>query len=348
LQESHVGAILSVPLRIDGEVCAVLTLEREQGAFQPEEMLGLRVIADQAAPVLGDLRKKSRWFGRRWADASREVLAKAVGPRHTWMKVGAVTLSLFLAFALFVPYTYRVKANFQIVPDSLALLPVPFQGYIEAVQHRPGDLVAAGATLFEMDDGELRVERARALADLRRYRAEAERAEATGEMGEYRVSMELAGQAEARLQLADYRLGRAEVKAPFDGVLVEGDLRERLGAPVEQGEVMMKFSRLDGLYVEIELEERDIDLLDGSRRGQIAFASRPDLKFPVQIERIEPSAQAGQGSNYFVIRAEMTEAEADWLRPGMTGVAKLDGGKRTLAWRATHRLVDFLRMFFWV
>ena len=348
LQESHVGAIISVPLRVGGEVCAVVTLEREQGEFRPDEALGLRVIADQTAPVLADLRKQSRWFGRRWADAGREVLAKAVGPRHTWMKVGAITLSLFLAFALFVPFTYRVKANFQIVPESQALLPVPFQGYIDEVYQRPGDLVAAGALLFAMDDGELRVEKARALADLRRHRAEAERAEAAGEMGEYRVSMELAGQARARLELAEYRLDRAEVKAPFDGVLVEGDLRDRLGAPVQQGEVMMKFSRLDGLYVEIELEERDIDLLDGSGEGQIAFASRPDLKFPIEIERIEPSAQAGQGSNFFVIRAELTGAEADWLRPGMTGVAKLDGGQRTLAWRATHRLVDFLRMFFWV
>jgi len=145
LQESHVGAVISVPLRVAaGEVCAIVTLEREQGAFATEDALSLRVIADQAAPVLADLRKQSRWFGRRWADAGREVLAKAVGPRHTWMKVGAVTLSLFLAFALFVPYTYRVKANFQIVPDSLALLPVPFQGFIDDVFYRPGDLVDTG------------------------------------------------------------------------------------------------------------------------------------------------------------------------------------------------------------
>jgi multidrug efflux pump subunit AcrA (membrane-fusion protein) len=199
-----------------------------------------------------------------------------------------------------------------------------------------------------MDDGELRVERARAEADVRRYTAEAELAEARNERAEYRVARELAGQAEARLQLANYRYNRAQVKAPFTGIVVEGDLRERIGAPVDQGEVLMKFSQLDGLFLEIELEERDIDLLDGSQRGQVAFASRPEVKFPIEIERIEPSAQAGQGKNFFVIRAHLEGTEADWLRPGMTGVARLDAGKRTLAWRATHRLVDFLRMFFWV
>lgn len=346
-QESHVAALLSVPLRFKGEVCAVLTLERENGIFAIEEALSLRVIADQAAPVLQDLLLDSRWFGRRWADSMRELLSKAVGPRHTWIKVGVITLTVFMLFALLVPYTYRAKANFIVVPDSLALLPVPFNGFIESVDYRPGDLVARGDVLFSMDDSELRVEQARAEADLRRYLAEAELAEAQNNMAEYRVNRELAAQAQARLQLANYRLDRAEVRAPFDGILVEGDLRERIGAPVSQGDVMMRFSRMDGLFLEIELEERDIDLLDGSERGQVAFASRPEIKFPVSIERIEPSAQAGQGKNFFVIRAQMDANEAEWLRPGMTGVARLDAGNRTLAWRATHRLVDFLRMFFW-
>lgn len=346
-QESHVGALVSVPLRFEGDVCAVLTLEREQGEFTVEESLGLRVIADQTAPVLYDLQEDSRWFGRRWADSARRLLAKAVGPRHTWLKIGVVVTALFLAFAFFVPYTYRAKANFIVVPDSLALLPVPFNGFIDSVANRPGDLVEKGEVLFSMDNGELRVEKARAEADLRRYQAESELAEARNEMAEFRVARELAGQAESRLQLANYRLDRAEIRAPFSGMLVEGDLRERIGAPVNQGEVMMKFSRLDGLFLEIELEERDIDLLDGSQMGEVAFASRPGTKFPMLIERIEPSAQAGKGKNFFVIRAELGATEATWLRPGMTGVARLDAGDRTLAWRATHRLVDFLRMFFW-
>lgn len=348
VQGAGVSSVLSVPLRVDGEVCAVMTLERESAVFTVEDAISLRVVADQVAPGLSELKRADRWVGQRMADSIRGLLAKAVGPRHTWLKIGAVSLTAFMIFAAFVPYTYRVKANFAVVPDSLALMPVPFDGFIDEVSVRPGDLVSAGSVLVTMDDGELRVEAVRAQADLRRFRAEAEQAEATGEMAAYRVATELAGQADARLKLARYRLDRAAIKAPFDGVLVEGDLRERLGAPVNQGEVLMKVSRLDGLFLEIELPERDIDLLDGSNRGQVAFASRPDVRFPSQIERIEPSAVAGEGRNYFVIRAALEGEQADWLRPGMTGVAKLDGGRRTLLWRATHRLVDFLRMFFWV
>lgn len=348
VRASNVSTVLSVPLRFNGEVCAVLTLEREDGEFTVDDAISLRVIADQLAPGLSELKLGSRWFGRRWADSARGLLAKAVGPRHTWMKIGAISLTSFVIFAAFVPYTYRVKANFIVVPDSLALMPAPFDGFIDEVQARPGDVVATGNLLVAMDDGELKVEEVSAYADLRRFRAEAEQAEAEGAMAEFRVAKELAGQANARLQLARYRLERSEIRAPFEGVLVEGDLRERLGAPVKQGEVLMKFSRLDGLFLEIELPERDIDLLDGSNQGQVAFASRPDLRFPFEIERVEPSAVAGEGSNYFVIRGVLDGQREDWLRPGMTGVAKLDSGKRTLLWRATHRLVDFVRMTLWI
>ena len=348
IQESGVLSVLSVPLRFQDEVCAVLTLERETGEFTLEEAAGLRVIADQTAAGMSERKLASRWIGQRWADGARELFAKILGPRDTWLKIGAVTLAVFLWFAVLFPFTYRVKATFIIEPDSLILLPAPFDGFIDEVNVRPGDRIAAGATLVSMDDSELKLEQVRALADLRRFRAEAEQAEAAGDLGDYRVAKELVGQAEARLKLAHYRLERADIKAPFDGFLVEGDLHERLGAPTNKGEVLMKFSRLDGLFLEIELPERDIDLLDGSNLGLAAFASRPDVRFPLTIKRIEPSAIAGQGLNYFVIRADIDDETVDWLRPGMTGVAKLNGGKRTLLWRATHRLVDFLRMKFWI
>jgi len=58
-------------------------------------------------------------------------------------------------------------------------------------------------------------------------------------------------------------------------------------------------------------------------------------------------AVADEEGNAFLLRAQL-EDDAEWLRPGMTGVAKIDGGRRTLWWRATHRIVDFIRMKLWI
>lgn len=345
-RKSGSGCLLSVPIRDDGEVLAVLTVERPSREFTESEAWGLRVIGDQIAPRLMDLKKESRWFGARLATSAREVLAKALSPKHTWLKFAAIVTSIFLLFALLLPFNYRVSATFIIRPDSLAHMPAPFEGFIARAGVRPGDLVRAGQTLLALDARDLSIQKAETLAEIRRHDAEAELAEANGELAELRVARAQRNQAQARLDFFEYQLMRSEVKAPFDGVVVQGDLRERIGAPVKQGEVLLQVSELDGLYVEIRLSERDIDLIGDFRSGQVVFSSRPDLQFPFSVEMISPSAQADGDGNAFTIRARLVE-DAEWLRPGMSGVARLDAGNRTLAWRATHRIIDFIRMRLW-
>jgi multidrug resistance efflux pump len=345
-RKSGSACLLSVPIRDGGEVVAVLTVERPGPGFTESEAWGLRVISDQIAPRLMDLKKDSCWFGVRFAASAREMLAKVLSPKHTWLKFAAIVTSIFLLLALLVPFSYRVSATFIVRPDSLAHMPAPYEGFIAKAGVRPGDLVVEGQTLLSLDDRDLSIQRAETLAEIRRHSAEAELAEADGELAELRVARAQKNQAQARLDFFEHQLARAEVKAPFDGVVVQGDLRERIGAPVKQGEVLLQVSKLDGLYVEIRLPERDIDLIGEYRSGEVVFSSRPDLQFPFEVEMISPAAQADGEGNVFTLRARLKE-DADWLRPGMSGIARIDGGNHTLAWRATHRIIDFIRMRFW-
>ena len=162
-----------------------------------------------------------------------------------------------------------------------------------------------------------------------------------------RISEALVDQNLARLELVRWRINQATLKSPIDGVLVEGDLKERLGAPVREGEVLFRIARIDRLYVEAEVNERDIDDALGVTEGEIAFISQPKNKFPVKVERFESSAVAKTGENVFLVRTAFLESPESWLRPGMSGVCKLNTGKRSLFYIFTHRTVDFLRMFFW-
>jgi hypothetical protein len=108
----------------------------------------------------------------------------------------------------------------------------------------------------------------------------------------------------------------------------------------------MKFSQLKDLYVEMRVPEKDIDLVARSRRAEAAFASRPEDTFPVTIVRVEPMASVDPDGNAFTLRGRL-DATAPWFRPGMSGIAKVDAGWRSLWWIATHRLVDFLRLKLW-
>ena len=46
-------------------------------------------------------------------------------------------------------------------------------------------------------------------------------------------------QVEAQIALIDEQLSRTRLVAPFDAVVVKGDLTQSLGAPVERGNVLV-------------------------------------------------------------------------------------------------------------
>lgn len=345
-EAERVPHLLSSPVRVDGEPRGVILLERNESAFGEYDALALRVIADQVARRLDELRKQDRWFGARWAAAFRTWCAGFLGPKQTWLKVGAIAGALLLAIATFVPFPYRVDATFIVRAAALQHMPAPFDGYVAEVAARPGDFVKQGDLLVKLDTSDLLVQLAAAQAELQRHASEAEKAEADRQLAELRVARAQQAESQARVDLVRYRLARAEMRAPFDGVVVEGDLREKIGAPVKTGDILMKVSQLKGLYVEMRVPERDIDLIERSKTADIAFASRPEDTFKVDVARIEPSALPDREGNFFIVRGTLEQRE-EWFRPGMSGVAKIEAGHRSLLWMATHRLIDFLRLKLW-
>jgi len=346
-QEQKCGNVCSIPLRLDGKVVAVLTCERQETTFNSVELQQLRLICDQAVRRLSELKGQDRWFGARWAAATREYFADWLGPEHTWSKVSAIGIVFVLAALFLIRVNYRVEGNFILRSDEAEYLTAPFDGYIEQVFVRAGDHVEKGGKLLTLNRSELALEESAALADLTRYQRESEKARAAKTLAEMRIADALAQQAQARLDLVRFHLDNAVVKSAFDGVVVEGDLRERIAAPVKQGDALFKVARLDTLYAEAEVPERDVKEILKSNKGEIAFVTQPKLKYPVSIQTIEPAAVTKKDGNVFLVRMKLDRSPESWWRPGMTGLCKLSVEKRSLFWILTHRTVDFLRMKLW-
>jgi hypothetical protein len=341
------GNLCSLPLRHEGRAVAVLTCERADGAFHLLEVQQLRLCCDQAAPRLAELQRRDRWLGARAALWIKEKLGLVLGPRHTWAKAVALLVLATLLVLLFWRVPYRVEGSFVLKSDQVSFRTAPYDGYLEQVWVRPGDTVLSNAPLVRLMTRELELQEAVALADLTKFQREAEKARATNGLAEMRIAQALGEQARAQLDLIRHRLGEATVRASFDGVILEGDLRERLSAPVKQGDALLKIARLERLYVEAEVSERDVHEILTRREGEIAFVSQPKLKFPVRIIKVEPAAFPRSEGNVFVVRCEFPGNLEPWWRPGMTGLCKLGVEPRTLGWIVTHRTVDFLRMFLW-
>ncbi len=347
LDANHTGHMVSVPLRAGGKAVAAITCERKARPFDALEVQQLRLACDTVARRLADLHRTDRWFGSRWVHAFKDRAGSWFGPEHTWAKVGAVVGALAIVALLLPIYPYRVEGNFILRSDEVTYLTAPFDGYIKAVDVRAGDTVASGGTLLSLNTDQLVLDEAAAVADQTRFRREAEKARANNSPADMRIAQALADQAGTRLEVARYRLRQAKLASPFEGVVVEGDLRQRIGAPVRQGDALFKVARLDTLYVEAEVNERDVhEILDRSA-GEIAFLAQPKRKHQVRLVRIEPAAVPKEKENVFLVRCAIDEAREDWWRPGMSGVLKVNVERRTLLWILTHRTVDFLRLFLW-
>jgi len=341
------GHLCSLPLRVDSKATAVVTCERLESAFTATEVDQLRLCCDQGTRRLVDLHHTDRWFGARLASWWKEKCAMLVGPKHTWAKIAAL-LGLVAFFVLFfVRVPYRVEGNFVVKSDDVAYRTAPFDGYIEEVFVRPGDTVKAGAPLLKLVTRELELEEIAANADLVRFQREAEKARATKDLAAMRVALAMAEQSNARLDLVRLRLAEATLKSPFDGVLVEGDLRDRLAAPVKQGDTLLKIARLESLYIEAEIKERDVHEVLKKQHGEISFVSQPKLTFAVAVEKLEPAAFPRTEGNVFLLRCGFEKGIEPWWRPGMSGLCKVDVEPRTLWWILTHRTVDFLRLKLW-
>jgi multidrug resistance efflux pump len=207
-------------------------------------------------------------------------------------------------------------------------------------------VVREGALLAVLDDRDLRLERLKWLSQedelLKQYRqALAERNAAQVEV----YSAQLA-QSRAQLALVDDQLARTQIRAPFDGVVVSGDLSQKLGAPVERGTLLYEIAPLNAYRVILQVDERDIPDLAVGQTGRLLLSAFPHEPIGFTVEKVTPVATASEGRNYFRAEAKL-ENDDPRLRPGMEGVGKVDIDRRRYVWIWTHQIIDWLRLKLW-
>jgi multidrug efflux pump subunit AcrA (membrane-fusion protein) len=261
-------------------------------------------------------------------------------------KVGAGLAAVLLLALLLVPVQYRVGAQARVEGAVQRALVAPADGFLRQIHARPGDRVKADQVLAELAEEDLRLEHRKWESELTQHENAASAALARSDRAQYVINQSKADEARAQLDLVEGQLGRARVVAPFDGVVIKGDLSQSLGAPVKRGDVLMTVAPSDRFRLLIEVDERDINAVVVGGKGSVALGALTQSALPFRVARVTPVSSNRDGRNFFEVEGELAQA-APALRPGLQGIAKIDAGRQSLAWIWTHRLFDWLRLTLW-
>jgi RND family efflux transporter MFP subunit len=341
------GAICTVPFGDPEQMLGALTFERAARAPFDADAVGLcQHVAAMTGPVLEAKRREDRWLHRKAWDSLCTQLGRLVGPRHVGRKLVAACVVGAAVFLALATGDYRVSADATLEGSVQRSVVAPIAGYVAEANVRAGDVVQEGQLLARLDERDLKLERLRRVGEWEQRRRALRRSQAAHERTEVMILEAQIAQAEAQIALLDAQLARIRLAAPFDGVVVSGDLSQSLGSPVERGAVLFEIAPLDSYRVILSIDERDVAEVAPGQKGTLVLAGLPAERLDLVVEKLTPAATVADGRNRFRVEARL-EGLAPALRPGMQGVAKVEAGRRRLAWLWTHALVDWLRLWAW-
>lgn len=343
-------ALVSQPLAIGAAPpFAVLLFERNT-VFQPAELKGMELLAGVLAPVLEHKHARDEGLAHHARRSLRHAAARLTDTSHPGLKLGAGVLVLLLLIAAVVPVEHRVSAPAIVEGAVQRSAVVPFDGFLRDAPARAGDTVKAGQLLARMDDRDLQLEKVRWETELEMAQRKEREAMAQADRVNQRLSAAQANQARAQLDLTLSKLSRVELVAPFDAVVVKGDLSQQLGAPLEMGKTLFELAPLASWRVMLKIDERDVARVQPGQGGELVLTGAPGQRWHFKLKSVTPVSVVEEGRNYFRAEAQIAELEGQQglkLKPNMEGVAKVVVGERSLLWVWTHRFTDWLSLALW-
>jgi len=341
------GSLCSIPLTHDQKVFGAVTLLRsEEAPFDNESLDLCQQTLSLMTPFLALKRDDEKSLIRKFGITLKKRLIDVFGFKYLAFKLLTMTTVLLLSLATLTEGDFRVSADAILEGRIQRIIAAPISGYLLSASVRAGDTVKQGDVMASLDDSELKLEWAKHSGQLQKARREYREAQSSRDLVKVRVISEQINQTTAEIDLTLQQLDNIRLTAPFDAVIIEGDLSQLLGSPVERGDSLFKIAPLQGYRIILKVEENDISHIRKGQTGTLVLSSLSDRNLPLTVEKTTAVARAEDGANIFRVEASLNNAP-DLLRPGMEGVGKINAGRARLIWIWTHEITDWFRLWIW-
>lgn len=348
---SGASGIVSSPILSRGNLIGVLTAERmtdreAEGRFTSQERHRIDAMAAFAAPMIEMTQREARLVSGAGRRTAGKFLTAAFGPKRPGLKILLVCLATLLWIITTTQTVLHVHAPATIRGAVERAVIAPFDGYIAETVKRAGDPVASGDVMAILDDRDLRIELLRGESERAGLIQRQRSAFAEGNQAEVaRLTAEI-DRVDADIRLTRVRLDRIEVKAPLDGIVIAGDLSDQLGAPVTRGDVLFEVASGADLVVSLMVDEVDLSLVSAGATGRLAIAGYAAETLNFTVDRVAEVSRPEANQNAFEVQATL-ERGLQGLRPGLTGVAKIEAGKASILYTWCRPLVERARLLIW-
>lgn len=347
-QSASGAPVASIPLMLDDHCIAIMSVRRSKTAtFAPEDLAELRGMIEHYAPALQTIGQANqslmRHVRRSMAGFWQGTLVHA-----SWTRRAALAcVSAFVLWVCFGTMQYEVVVHGSVVPAETRQVAAPADGVLRVASLIPGDFVHAGDVLCQFDTIELELELERQRGEFAMLRVDELQAMAGGTPAEERLARAHQQAVQASIDLLELRVAQSVVRAPVDGVILEGDLGRRIGDVFTKGDPLFELSTNAGWKLELEIPESVVSEFKVGQQGRFASHSRPEDTHELEIVHLHPSAERRGLHNVFLAEAT-SNVQAEWMRSGVEGLAKIEAGERSPLWVAFHRITDYIRLHLWL
>ncbi|MFK8114774.1 MAG: hypothetical protein AB8B91_21410 [Rubripirellula sp.] len=305
------------------------------------------------------------------------------GKRIPWLAILTVPLAVALWFAAWKPTDFRIEARGELVPVERESIYAPRPGTVVGFpllkdrvrgdDEAQGTRVDAGDTLVRLENADLEYELTSLLGEQATIDQQLETiAASVGQFGGSRDAEsrrrydDLTAQAAElrvkqasiarRIRLVNKERERLTIKSTIAGRILTWDVvNELMLRPVQQGDFLLEVVDVEGPWeIDLYVRDRHIGYVNEAQQDRsdplsISFFHRsdPEQEHLAQIKSVAMATEVypEYGS---AVRVTGTLEHTDQLedyRAGMTLIAKIDCGKKPLAYVLCYDLIHTIRMW---
>lgn len=263
----------------------------------------------------------------------------AVAARPAGGPAGGFAIAVEVAKMVATDFSDETSAVGSLRSNESVVMRPETAGRIAAVNFKDGAIVGKGAVLVTLDAAVQEAELQQARANLALAQSNHKRNQELLEK-KFVTTQALDNSAatlkvqEAAVQLAEAKVGKTRIKAPFNGMV--GLRNVSIGDYVKEGQDLINIEDIGTLRVDFKLPETYLGRVAKGQVVEITSDALPGQSFKALLDAVDP--QVDQGGRAISSRARLDNA-AGILRPGMFVRVRLLFGERKNALMAPEQAI---------